>query len=109
MFPHREIKSRFRVSARWRGASFEALNSIISNTASNKCKRGKINSVDNKDEFLSTDEARKLLGISRMTLLRRVADGEIKPLPKPPALKRRARLQFRRADVEQLAQPEVSK
>lgn len=47
-----------------------------------------------------------MLNISRMTLLRRVADGEIEPLPKPPALKRRARLEFRRADVERLAQPQ---
>lgn len=54
---------------------------------------------------MSTEEASEFLGISRMTLLRRVTDGEIQPLPKPPALKRRARLQFRRADVERLGQP----
>ncbi len=53
---------------------------------------------------MTIEEACEFLGISRMTLLRRVQDGKIAPLPKPAALKRHRRLEFLRADVERLAQ-----
>lgn len=42
------------------------------------------------------------LKISRNTLYRRMAAGEITPCPKNPALKRETRLLFNRADVERL-------
>lgn len=48
-------------------------------------------------------QACEYLGVSRMTLLRRIGEGKIAPLPKPAALKRHRKLEFRRADVERLA------
>ncbi len=53
-------------------------------------------------ERLTAKEACELLGVSRMTLHRRIADGDIKPLPGNPAHKKRFRLEFNRADVERL-------
>ena len=49
-------------------------------------------------------QACEFLDVSRMTLLRRVQEGKITPLPKPAVLKRHRRLEFLRADVERLAQ-----
>ena len=49
-------------------------------------------------------EACEYLGVSRMTLLRRVQEGKIAPLPKPPMLRRHRKLEFLRSDIERLAQ-----
>lgn len=51
---------------------------------------------------MTAKEVCAYLGISRVTLHRRVASGDITPLPKPKAYKKRYRLFFRREDVEKL-------
>lgn len=51
---------------------------------------------------MSVKEACEALGISRATLMRRVEDGTLVPLPKPKVLKRHYKLAFRREDVEKL-------
>lgn len=53
---------------------------------------------------MSAKEACEYLGISLVTLHRRINAGEIKPLPKAPGHKRHYRLQFLKTDVEKLAQ-----
>jgi predicted site-specific integrase-resolvase len=55
-------------------------------------------------EVMNAQEVCKALDISYMTLLRRVKEGVLTPLPKSPGLKRHRRLQFHRADVERLLQ-----
>lgn len=55
-------------------------------------------------DTMNVQEVCDFLKISRATLMRRVDDGVLVPLPKPPILKRHRRLEFRRADVERLAQ-----
>lgn len=44
------------------------------------------------------------LGISMVTLHRRIKSGELKPAPKPPLLRRHYRLLFERADIDRLRQ-----
>lgn len=56
-----------------------------------------------QDEVLTIKEAAELLGVSEMTLRRRVDAGKLEPIPYPKALARPRRLQFRRADIERLA------
>ncbi|BCM91835.1 hypothetical protein IAD21_03712 [Abditibacteriota bacterium] len=53
---------------------------------------------------MNVQEVCQFLGISRATLMRRVDDGVLVPLPKPPILKRHRKLEFRRTDIEKLAQ-----
>lgn len=53
---------------------------------------------------MSAKEVCEKLGISRVTLHRRVVEGAITPLPKAPGQKKRHRLEFKSADVERLAQ-----
>jgi predicted site-specific integrase-resolvase len=55
-------------------------------------------------ETMTAKEACETLKISLMTLRRRMAAGEITPLPKNPAQKRAYRLFFRKEDVERLRQ-----
>lgn len=54
------------------------------------------------EETVSVKEALEMLGVSRGTLHNRIASGDLVPLPKNPALKKRHRLEFRRADIEAL-------
>ena len=49
---------------------------------------------------MTSAEVCEALGISLRTLRRRVRDGELKPLPKAPGLKRAAALEFRKEDIE---------
>jgi excisionase family DNA binding protein len=53
-------------------------------------------------DTMTAKEVCEALGISMMTLHRRIAEGEIAPLPKAPALRRRHRLLFRKEDVDRL-------
>ena len=57
---------------------------------------------------MSLKQACEILGISRMTLLRRVNDGKITPLPKPATLMRRHRLEFSKAEIERFANQSAS-
>lgn len=52
---------------------------------------------------MTANEVCETLGFSMMTLYRRMAEGALVPLPKPPHLKRRRRLLFDRAAIEALA------
>jgi excisionase family DNA binding protein len=54
-------------------------------------------------ETMTIEEACQFLGVSRMTLTRRIKEGLITPLPKPPGLKIHRRLEFKREDIEKLA------
>ena len=53
---------------------------------------------------MSAKEVCEALDISYVTLMRRIKDGVLKPLPKPAGLKRQRRLEFPRADIEKLLQ-----
>lgn len=54
---------------------------------------------------MTTKEAAEFLGMSIRTFHRRIANGEINPLPSAPGLIRPKRLLFLREDVEKLNQP----
>lgn len=58
--------------------------------------------VTAQEEELTAKEVCAELGISEMTLHRRINAGEITPLPKAPGHKRHYRLKFKRSDVEKL-------
>lgn len=59
--------------------------------------------MDEEDDVLTIDAAAEYLGVSKMTLYRRMRDGDIAALPKQnPVHKRRERILFRREDVERL-------
>lgn len=51
-------------------------------------------------EVMDSHEVCALLGMSLRTLTRRVKEGKMVPLPKPPGLERHHKLYFRREDVE---------
>lgn len=55
-------------------------------------------------EKLSLKEALAELGISRTTLYQRIKEGRITPLPGPSAAKKRAAVEFAKADVMRLKQ-----
>ncbi len=51
---------------------------------------------------MTAKEVCEALGVSLPTLYRRIAEGDIKPLPKPPGAKKRYRLEFAKSEVERL-------
>lgn len=53
-------------------------------------------------ETMDVKQVCEFLGISRATLMRRVDDGVLTPLPKPAILKRHRKLEFQRSDIERL-------
>lgn len=53
---------------------------------------------------MTADEVCKVLRISKMTLYRRIKDGELTPLPKAPGLKRNRPLLFNKADIDKILQ-----
>lgn len=53
-------------------------------------------------ETMTAKEVCDALGISLMTLHRRINAGEINPLPKNPGHKRHYRLAFNKADIEKI-------
>ena len=52
---------------------------------------------------MTIEQACEFLEISRATLLRRIKEGLIEPLPKPKGARIHRRLEFKREDVEKLA------
>jgi predicted DNA-binding transcriptional regulator AlpA len=54
-------------------------------------------------ETMLVREVCEALGISRATLNRRIVEGELKPLPKPPGLKKAHRLEFAKAEIMAIA------
>ena len=57
-------------------------------------------------EKMTLKEACAFLGVSHMTLYRRMKSGELQALPKNPAHKKAYRVEFLREDIEKLAQGE---
>ena len=55
---------------------------------------------------MTLKEACAFLGVSHMTLYRRMKSGELQALPKNPAHKKAYRVEFLREDIEKLAQGE---
>lgn len=60
----------------------------------NMCYNGSMN------DTLTIEEACKVLGISRASMYKRIAEGRIAPLPRAPGARRRYRTLFARAEVE---------
>lgn len=59
-----------------------------------------------KTETVTLAEVLGLTGLSRTAIYNRIRKGELTPLPKPPAFKKRAETVFNRADIEALLAPE---
>jgi len=55
-------------------------------------------------ETISIEEAMQMLDLSRTSIYKRIEKGELIPLPKPPAHKKRKETRFYRKDVEKLLQ-----
>lgn len=57
--------------------------------------------TESEEQTMTSQETCEALGISLATLHRRVAEGELKPLPKAPGAKRHHRLLFLKLDIQQ--------
>lgn len=64
-----------------------------------QAKQHRPSQMESADE-MTPEEVCQVLGISRPTLNRRIADGELTPVPKAPGQKRRYRVRFNRAYIE---------
>jgi predicted site-specific integrase-resolvase len=53
-------------------------------------------------EIINSEEAARILGISRGYLYKYMRDGQLQPIEKESVLSRRPRLEFVRKDVEEL-------
>ena len=55
-------------------------------------------------ETMTVSDVMKALGISRMTVHRRIKEGKLRPINSSPALYRQHKLYFHRSNVEELLQ-----